>query len=357
MSAMTLGRRDISRDGDSYYIIAEIGVNHENNLDTALELISSAKENGADAVKFQAYKAHKLACRQSPAYWDLSKEPTRSQYELFKKYEAFGAEEYGRLQRHAAELGIDFASTAFDIESLDMIDPLVPFHKIASADLTNLPLLRAVAATKKPVVMSSGGATLREVERALRELRAGGVHQIALLHCVLNYPTPPERAHLARIRQLRAFFRDVVIGYSDHVAPEAPYAAIVLAYALGARVIEKHFTHDKTLPGNDHYHAMDGADLRRLRQRLDEAKMLLGTGSEEQFLAHQDAAIKNARRSIVLNRAVRAGARLQAEDLTVKRPGTGVSPLFWDHVIGQAAARDLAEDEILAWQDIRRIEG
>ena len=351
MADFLLGKRLISDTCADYYIIAEVGVNHEGNLELAKKQIELAKEGGADAVKFQTYKANRLASKHSPAYWDTSKESTKSQFELFQKYDSFGESEYRELRSHSEKVGIEFMSTAFDLDSLRFIDPMVNAHKVASADLTNIPLLRAIAITGKPLILSTGAASFVEVSKALEVLNSGGAKSVALLHCVLNYPTPDHRAYLGRITKLLAFYPDLVCGYSDHTLPGDFCFPVVVAYTLGARIIEKHFTHDKTLPGNDHYHAMNCSDLKGLRFKLDQVRSLMGSTNERDFLEDQQSAISHARRSIVVDKNLTAGATLSNSNLTVKRPGTGISPFFWDEVIGKKLLKDLPEDSILNWRD------
>ena len=349
--SISLGSRSVTAHGKPY-VIAEIGVNHGGSLDLAKRLIELAKEGGADAAKFQTYKAGTLASRHSPSYWDTRKEPTRSQYELFKKYDSFGPAEYETLARHCLALGIDFVSTPFDAAAVEFLDPLMPFYKIASADITNTPFLRQVAAKLKPVLLSTGASTLGEIDSAVATLRAAGCRELVLLHCVLNYPTPNEQAHLRMMAGLKRAYPDLVLGYSDHTLPDEAMTALTTAHLLGAAVIEKHFTHDKTLPGNDHYHAMDVHDLRRFVQRMDLVHELLGEGDHKQPTPTEAPARANARRSIVMVRDVAAGQVLLESDLTFKRPGTGVSPLHWDEVIGRRVAQPLEADHVLQWHDL-----
>lgn len=353
MNAMplSLGSRTVTPHGKPY-VIAEIGVNHGGSLDLAKRLIELAHEGGADAAKFQTYKAGTLASKHSPSYWDTRKEPTRSQYELFKKYDAFGPAEYQALARHCQSVGIDFVSTPFDAAAVDFLDPLMPFYKIASADLTNTPFLRQVAGKGKPVLLSTGASTLGEIDTAVATLRAAGCRELVLLHCVLNYPTPNEQAHLRMLQGLKRAYPELPLGYSDHTLPDEAMTALTTAHLLGAVVIEKHFTHDKTLPGNDHYHAMDVLDLRRFVDRMDLVHQLLGEGAHKQPTPTEAPARANARRSIVLARDVAAGSVLTEADLTCKRPGTGVSPLHWDEVIGRPVAQALEADHVLQWHDL-----
>ncbi|MFZ5447592.1 MAG: N-acetylneuraminate synthase family protein [Thermodesulfobacteriota bacterium] len=350
MTGIKIGDQFISA-ASRPYVIAEIGVNHEGSLTKALELIELAHAGGADAVKFQTYKAETLASRHSPAYWDLSQEPITSQYELFKKHDRFGDREYERLAEHCRQVGIHFLSTPFDERAVDFLTPLMPCLKIASADITNVPLLRKIAAQGKPVLLSTGASTLAEIDLAVAEMKASGCEAVALLHCVLNYPTPYQNAHLNMITGLARAYPNHVIGYSDHTRPDQRMLVLTAAYLKGARIIEKHFTFDKTLPGNDHYHAMDVEDLKRFRANLD----LLAEveGSEHKAPLQDEApARKNARRSIVLNRSVAPGTTLTAEMLICKRPAFGISPIHWDEVIGKKAARALENDHILTWADL-----
>jgi N-acetylneuraminate synthase len=327
-------------------------VNHEGSLDTAKRLIELAHEGGAHAAKFQSYKANTLASKQSPAYWDTTKEATLSQHELFQKYDNFGAAEYIELANHAKKVGIDFVSTPFDDEAVDYLAPLVSFYKIASADITNTPLLRRVARTGKPVVLSTGASTLDEVDGALKTLGSAGATDIALLHCILNYPCENVNAHVRMIGGLQDRYPNHIIGYSDHTVPDAEMTAMSIAYALGAVVLEKHFTHDKSLPGNDHYHAMDVHDLSRFMKRMNTISDMLGEQRDKSPISTEDIARLNARRSIVVAKDLPAGHVVTEADITYKRPGTGVSPLHWDEVIGMRTKKALSEDDVLTWDDL-----
>jgi len=345
-----LGSRVVDADSEPY-VIAEIGVNHEGSLDLAKKLVELAKAGGADAAKFQTYKADTLASRHSPAYWDTSKEPTQSQFELFKKYDAFGAAEYQALAKHCASLGIDFVSTPFDDAAVDMLAPLVPFFKVASADLTNTPLLRRVARTKKPLVLSVGASTIEEIDGALHTLHTAGATDIALLHCILNYPTADENANLWMLNNLAERYPKCVLGYSDHTVPKDGLPSLVAAWLLGAVILEKHFTHDTSLQGNDHYHAMTSEHLRDFRSEVARIRPLLGVRTKAP-LASEEIARLNARRSIVVARDLSAGHRIVEADITYKRPGTGISPLSWDDVIGRTTRHALVADDVLQWSDL-----
>ena len=350
-NSISLGSRFINVRSKPY-LIAEIGVNHEGSMDQAKRLIDQAKQGGADAAKFQSYKACTLASKNSPAYWDTDKEPTSSQYELFQKYDNFGPDDYIALAEHCRKTDIDFISTPFDDDAIEFLAPIVPFYKVASADVTNIPFLHKVAAKGKPVVLSTGASTLGEIDSAVKALTQTGCKDLALLHCILNYPTVNENAHLRMIQGLKRAYPNNIIGYSDHTLPDAAMTSLVTAYLLGAVIIEKHFTYDKTLPGNDHYHAMDQHDLVRFAELAETIHTLLGSTEHKEPIKTETTSRKNARRSIVLTRDVSAEHQLTTDDLTYKRPGTGVSPLHWDEVLNCRTSSALKADHILQWQDL-----
>ena len=334
------------------YIIAEIGVNHEGLIEKAKELIDLAKEGGAHAAKFQSYKASTLASKNSPSYWDTKKEPTTSQYELFKKYDSFNVKDYEILSEYCKDKSIDFLSTPFDDQSIDFLNPIVPFFKIASADITNIPFLKKIANKNKPIIISTGASTLSEVEIALNAIKQINNSNPAIMHCILSYPTLDKDANLSMISSLKKLFPDNVIGYSDHTVPDDNMTTLISSYLLGAFVIEKHFTDNKNLPGNDHYHAMDVHDLKNLNKILSKVNSLMGIEDHKKPVACEFISRKNARRSIVLKNALSKGEIIKEENITYKRPGTGISPLHWDEVIGKTLNLDLSADHILDWSDL-----
>lgn len=328
------------------YLIAEAGVNHEGSLDLARRLIDEAKEGGADAIKFQTYRASTIASKDSPSYWDLSKEPTNSQYKLFQKYDKFWKSEFEVLSSYCQEVGIEFLSTPFDVASARFLNDLMPVFKISSSDLNNKPFIDVLCGFGKPIILSTGAAYLWEVEQSVSWIAAHG-NPLALLHCILNYPTDDANANLAMIQGLTRKFPNHLIGYSDHTLPK-DMKTLELATLLGARIIEKHFTHDKTLPGNDHYHAMDMHDLKRFHDRMH--KLLILLGSElRQPLASEEISRGNARRSLVSTRFIPAGRAIVPDDITWKRPGRGIDPRNYDQVIGKVTRQDISEDTVLTW--------
>ena len=241
----TVNGRQIS-DSSRPFIIAEAGVNyyeiaekeHMGLMEAAKLMVSEAAKAGADAIKFQSYKAGKIASKDSPAYWDTKKESTQSQYALFEKYDKFGIEEYTELSVHAKKCGIIFMSTPFDMDSADYLADLMPAYKVASSDITNFPLLRHIANKNKPVFLSTGASTLEEIQNAINVIVDSGNNQIALLHCILNYPTEYVNANLNMIKGLRSSFPDYIIGYSDHTLPDDNMLVLTSAVILGASIID-----------------------------------------------------------------------------------------------------------------------
>ncbi len=326
------------------YVIAEVGVNHECNIDLAKLMIDQAAKGGASCVKFQAYKASTLASKNSPYYWDITKEKTKSQYELFSKFDKFKLKEFTLLSEYCKYKTIDFMLTAFDEIIAESINPLVNIHKIASADITNLNLLKKIASFKKPVIFSCGASTLNEIISAKNILLNNGASEAIPLHCVLNYPTQEENAEISFIKKLKKEFGNDV-GYSDHTIPTEDHDAQLLSVLLGATVLEKHFTYDKTKPGNDHYHAFDFNDLRNFINKLKKIRVLYGKSEDASSnIKNQEKAIKNARRSLHYSRNLSKGDILEEVDLIAKRPGDGISPMLLNTLIGQTLKKDVLED-------------
>lgn len=331
------------------YVIAEAGVNHEGSMDLAKRLIDEAAEGGAHAIKFQTYKAETIASKDSPYYWDITQEPTRSQFELFKKYDTFWKNEYEQLARYCETAGIEFMSTPFDVESAHFLNDLMPVFKVSSSDLTNIPFIEIMCNFGKPMILSTGASYLWEIHQAVEAINKKG-NQLCLMHCILNYPTPDANANLGMIKALIRHFPDHVPGYSDHTLPK-DMEVMKMATLLGAAVIEKHFTHDKTLPGNDHYHAMDKEDMKHFNSIMDRSFELLGN-FEVTALEDEAPARANARRSLVAAREIPQGKIIERADLTWKRPAKGVSPKDIDQVIGRTAVKTILEDEIILWNVI-----
>ncbi len=321
-------------------IIAEIGVNYYDIanqmgvdlVQTAKEMVKAAKGSGVNVVKFQTYKADKLAAQNSPAYWDLSEEPTASQRELFSKYDKLSYKDFGNIAEFCNSIGVEFISTPFDVESVIAVNGFVKRHKIASADITNIELLSLIGSFEKPVILSIGGATRKEVERAVDILHAEGSQEITLLHCVLNYPTPIDKANLWKIEAIKRAFGNVRVGYSDHT--KFSVSILEAAWLLGAEVIEKHFTLDKNLRGNDHYHAASPEDFKELLAHMQRTLEAIGGEGDVWYDVSEEKARKNARRGVYLKRDVKAGELMRMEDVMFLRPqGNGIDPMDWNRMV------------------------
>ena len=338
------------------YLIAEMGVNFYDTakqlnitpLEAAKLYIDKAAEAGIDCAKFQSYKANTIVSKNSPAYWDTTKEATKTQYELFQKFDSFGEAEYKELCDYTHSKGMDFTSTPFDYASADYLYDMVDFYKISSSDLSNIPFIKHIAAKGKPMVVSVGAAYLSEVDEAIRAMKEVGNNDICILHCVLSYPTDPRNANLKIIKTLKEVFPDVKVGFSDHVAPDPNMMTLATAYLLGSEVIEKHFTLDKTLTGNDHYHSGDPEDFKKARANFEMIDKVLGQ-PEKTVLECEIVPRREARRSLVLTRDMKAGEKITENDIMPKRPGTGISPKYTDIVLGREVKRDLEEDTVLTW--------
>ena len=341
------------------YLIAELGVNFYDTaraegmspMEAAKRYVDGVAEAGCDCAKFQSYKAGTIVSKNSPAYWDTAKEPTKTQYELFRKHDSFGEAEFAELCEYTHSKGLDFTSTPFDYASADYLAKYVDFYKISSSDASNLPFIEHIGSKGKPVVISVGASYLSEADEAIRALKRSGCEDITVLHCVLSYPTDPSDANLRVIETLARTFPDVKVGYSDHVAPDPSMQTLSTAYLLGAQVIEKRFTLDKTLPGNDHYHSGDVEDFKRAVANFRFIDRVLGR-PEKTVLPCEVVPRREARRSLVLTRDMRNGEAIKKEDLMPKRPGTGIAPAYADVVIGRAVKEDLPEDTILTWDMI-----
>lgn len=327
-------------------IIAEAGVNHNGNIDIAKRLIEVAAEAGADLVKFQTFSADQLVTSSAKKadYQYQTTDVGETQRAMLKKLE-LTREMHEVLVAHCRQHGITFFSTGFDTQSINFLVELgIDRIKIPSGEITNLPYLRHIGGLGLPVILSTGMATLGEIESALDVLEVAGTlrQHITVLHCNTEYPTPMSDVNLSAMANIgRAF--GVAVGYSDHTPGiEVPIAAV----ALGAMIIEKHFTIDRHLPGPDHRASLEPSELKAMVQAIRNIEQALGDGIKRPSASE----IKNkpiALKSIVAAAAIRAGEAFTQENLTTKRPGTGISPMRWDEIIGRVAPRDFAQDELI----------
>lgn len=330
----------------SVIIIAEAGVNHCGSMEMAVRMVHAAAEAGVDYVKFQTFKSSQLVSASAPkAAYQQENTPDEgnTQLEMLKKLELSDSD-FVRLKEECDRCGVGFLSTPFDFNSIDLLSTLgMDFWKIPSGEVTNLPYLRKIGSFGQPVVMSTGMCTLQEVEDAVQILCKAGLtrDKITLLHCNTQYPTPPADVNLGAMARLRTL-GCAAVGYSDHTRGlEIPIAAV----ALGAEVIEKHFTLDKTLPGPDHKASLDPTELVEMVHCIRNVE--LACGSEKKVTESERGNIPVARRSIVAAKFIRKGELLTEDNLCVKRPGTGLSPMLWDSVIGTTASRDYSPDELI----------
>lgn len=336
--------------GEPAYVIAEAGVNHDCKVDQGFALVDTAKEAGFDAIKFQSYTAGKISTRVAPRYWVEPKDPQGTQWDTFDKLDKLSDADFKKLLKRAHEKRITAFSTPFDDDAVDFLVSLnMPAFKIASADLTCQPLLERVARAGKPVILSTGTASLGEVDEAVATLAKNGCDSLVLLHCTLKYPCPPEGINLRMMSHLMTAFPGIPVGLSDHsLGISVPQAAV----ALGACMIEKHYTIDKTIQGSpDHHLSVDPVEGRAMIDGIRAIEKALGKAVKAleplEMQAHQFA-----RRSVTSARAIPKGASITRDMLTYKRPGTGISPRYFDLVIGRVARVDIPEDTTMTWDMI-----
>ena len=333
--------------GQPCFIIAEAGVNHNGSVSLAKKMVDAAKAAGADAIKFQTFRTDKLLTQKAPkAEYQERTVPGKSQYEMIKSLELpFPA--FKELRGYCRRRSIIFLSTPFDPESAEFLNRLnIPAFKISSGELTNAPLLAQIARYGKPIILSTGMADLKEVKDSLELIRSAGGRKILLLHCTSNYPTRYEDVNLKAMQTLRDAFK-LPVGYSDHtIGIEVSVAAV----ALGATMIEKHFTLDKRLPGPDHEASLDPVELKAMVKAVREIEAALGDGVKKPRPT-EEGVKKVARKSVVAASDIPRGQRISAAMLAVKRPGTGLPPRLIGKIIGRKALRMIRQDDLLSEKD------
>lgn len=326
----------------SIYIIAEAGVNHNGKLDLALKLCNAAKDAGVDAVKFQTWKTENIvtASARQAAYQTANTGKEESQYDMLKNLE-LSYDHFRCIQDYCKKIGIDFLSTPDEEESLQFLVSLgLPFIKVGSGEVTNIPYLRKIGACKKPVILSTGMSTLAQVATAYDTLLKAGATEVSLLHCTTNYPCPMDEVNLQAMVTLRNAFK-CKVGYSDHtMGTEIPVAAA----ALGAEIIEKHFTLDRTMDGPDHKASLEPAELKLMVQQIRNIEAALGDGIKKPNKSEAENA-KVVQKSILAKHPIKKGETLTEENLTVKRAGAGIPASLWDAVVGCRAIKDYDIDE------------
>jgi N-acetylneuraminate synthase len=338
---------DISK---KIFIIAEAGVNHNGRLDLAYKLVDVAREVGADAIKFQTFKAEKLVSSKAPKaeYQKKTTGSDESQLEMIRKLE-LSFEDFIKLKKYCEKKGIMFLSTPFDHQSIDFLYNLLDIYKIPSGEIINYPYLRHIASKNKPIIMSTGMANLGEVEEAINTIRTvNSKAVIYLLHCTTNYPASYEETNLKAMQTLLAAFK-LPVGYSDHTSGiEVPIAAA----ALGARIIEKHFTLDKKLFGPDHKASLEPGELKEMIKAIRNIEKALGDGIKKPNQSEIEI-IKVARKSLIAGRDIKAGEIIKESDVIIKRPGTGIPPKFQEIVVGMRILNDVSKDDLFKWEDFK----
>lgn len=337
------------------FIIADIGVNFQDiaqkegisDLDAAKLMIDEAKSCGVDAIKFQSFNVGDIVSHNFFTSDDFSKHTTSSQFELFNKSDKFGSEEFKKLAEYCKSIGIMFLATPFDFNSVDYLDEFMDIYRISSSDLTNIPFIKYVASKNKPIILSTGASTLREIKDAVDTIEEVSTVDIAILHSVLSYPTSYEDANLLMIKDLAEHFPNYEIGYSDHTEPDENMFVLSTAYNYGANILEKHFTLDKNL--NGHYYAMDCDDVVKFKENIAFISKINGMKNKQPLIC-ESSSRKNARKSIVASRDIKKGNIITADDLTFKCPGTGIYPSEIDEVIGKIANQDIAEDTLISYE-------
>ena len=326
------------------FIIAEAGDNHNGNFNLALELVDKAFEAGADCVKFQTFVTENVVCKSAKKadYQIVNTNSDDTQYNMIKQLE-LSFDQFRKIKKYCDEKGILFLSTPFDLDSIDFLIELdIPFWKIPSGEITNLPYLIKIAKTGKDIILSTGMSTISEISDAISVLQANGCGKITLLHCNTEYPTPYCDVNLRAMNSLQEKF-GVEVGYSDHtIGIDVPVAAV----AMGATVIEKHFTLDKNMDGPDHKASLEPRELTDMVQAIRRIETALGS-SEKRPSPSESKNIDIARKSIVASRPIKKGEAFSEENITIKRPGNGVSPMKWYDVLGTEAKRNFEEDELI----------
>ncbi len=352
MKSVKISNVVIDQDS-SVFVVAEIGANFERSFDRACDMVREAARCGVRAVKFQTYNPETNVTKAAPKFWDV--EGTGStQYEEQKNGLILNEGHYRKLKDIAHKCGVIFFSSVCDKEGVDMLEEIgVPVYKLASMEITNLPFLRYVASKGKPIILSTGASDLDEIKEAVYVMKSTGNHQIILLHCISNYPTALENVNLRRILELQKIFPDIPIGYSDHTIPQITPQVIISGVALGAKVIEKHFTFDSTRPGYDHQISADYTLMKQLVQHCRVVEKALGS-SEIRHLPSEERVRLLGRRGAVARKFISKGSIITKDLIIVKRPATGIQPKQLDRLIGKRVRQNIQEDEIITWQMIKK---
>ena len=346
MRELSIGRFKVGA-GHPALIMVDAGVNHNSSIERGLEIIDQAAGHGAHVVKFQTYKAKTITTKSAPRYWNskLDTDSGGTQYDTFSRLDGMTLEGYRAFKDRCTEKGVVFSSTPFNLPDIELLEKIgMEAYKISSSDITYLDLVKAAGRTGKPVIISTGCASIGEIERALEAARSSGNDQLILQHCILQYPCEDSNANLAKMLKIQQVFPEVPVGYSDHT-----YGTIVpaAAVALGARTIEKHFTIDKKLPDSpDHAFSADPAELQEMTTQIRRIQESIGTFVNGHYPA-EELAWKYARKSLASTCFILKGSLILEHMLTCKRPGTGIYPEYSDFVVGSTARVDIPEDSTI----------
>lgn len=337
-----------SEENNNIFIIAEAGVNHNGSIELAKQLIDVAADAGADAVKFQTFKADgvvtKNATRASYQVMNLGEDET--QQEMLSRYE-LRYDDFIELKEYCDERGIIFLSTPHSEDAIDFLEDLVPAYKFGSGDLTNIPVLEYAAKKGKPMILGTGMATMDEIKEALRAIHNQGNKDVVMLHCTTNYPCSLEEVNLRAMQTMQKEL-DCLVGYSDHTLG---IFVTIMAVAMGACVIEKHFTLDRNLPGPDHKASLEPNELKDMVNAVRNAEKALGSGLKRPTESERET-MKVARKSIVAKVDIQKGVKIKREMLAIKRPGIGIEPRNIDKIIGKKSKWDIKEDTLISWSDL-----
>lgn len=331
------------------FVIAEIGCNFEGDIKRAKEMIRVASEAGIDAVKFQTFVPSKLTSKHAKKFWEIEGCPGKTQLEEFMQMPRLTLKQYQELKKTADKHGIIFFSTPCDEGSVDLLEQInVPLYKVSSMDITHIPLLKYIARKGKPVVISTGASTITEIREAVKAAEEEGNKNIALLHCISNYPAKDTDVNLRMIAHLKEAFPKLPVGYSDHTIPKNGEGILSAAVALGAVIIEKHFTFDNTRPGYDHEISIDYGEAKQIVTQIRRVENALGSHKKKPVGSEVKARL-HARRSVVADVFIAKGSFIKKNMLSIKRPATGIAPKFIAAVIGLRAKRDIKEDDAIKW--------
>jgi len=348
MDAIEINNKTVG-EGCPCFIIAEAGVNHNGRLDIAEKLVDVAVDAGADAVKFQTFRAEDIVIREAGmiSYQKKNIGRRESQQDMLRKLElSYG--DFKELKAYCDDEGITFLSTPHSEDAIDFLDDLVPAYKIGSGDLTNAPFLKKVAGRGKPIILGTGMSTLQEVKDALNVMYSEGNKDVVMLHCTTNYPCPTEDVNLRAMLTLQKEL-DCLVGYSDHTLG---VTVPIMAVTLGAVVIEKHFTLDRSLSGPDHKASVEPDELKEMVERIREVEVILGSFMKKPTESEKKM-IKSVRKSLVAKVDIKEGTQIKREMLAIKRPGTGIIPKEINTVVGRFTRIDIKRDELITWSMLK----